>query len=437
VVTGFPDMVKKLLNYQFRFRGHAASFSNIIANPLFAGSAVMVFGTNLANFFAYIYHVIIGRLFGPESYGELAATISLIGMIAAAVTFFSMVIIKFVSAANKEEQEKLFGWFLSRALIIGAVICVIAFLLTNPISSFMHVDRKIIVLIGPILLVTIVSLVFKAFLQGILKFKENVIVTNIEMVGRLLFALTFIYLGFEVFGAILGLLISGLVGVILGRLYLKNLQFTGFFDKSLDMGRVVSYSAPILLASVAVNSILSADVILAKHFFDAKDAGIYASIATIGRIIFFGTSPISSVMFPMVSQKQSKGEPYLKIFLTSLGMTLVAGGAALLLFLVLPGLVVGSLYGNKFADASGNIFWYGLFMLLFSLANVILNYYLSIGKTKLVFISVVAAILQIMGIWIFHSSIFMMIQVSIVVTLLLFLSLFVYFLYETRKTSTK
>ncbi len=426
-------MIKNLLDYKFSVLGHTFSFRYFITNPLFSGSLVMILGTNLANFFAYFYHVVIGRIFGPENYGELAATLSLIGMVAAAITFFSMVVIKFVSSADEKEQKKLFGWFVSRGLILGAIICVVSFLLTGPISSFMHVDRKIIVLMGPILLVTLVSLVFKGFLQGVLKFKENVIVNNVEMAGRLVFALVFIYLGFQVFGAILGLLVSCALGVILGRYYLKDFKFSGISDKALDMSKIISYSAPILLASIAINAILSADVILAKHFFEAKEAGIYASAATIGRIIFFGTSPISSVMFPMVSSRHAKGEPYVKIFLLSLGMTILAGGAALLLFLILPKLVVGSLYGSNFSDASSNIFWYGLFMLFFSLANVILNYYLSIGRTKVTVLAVIAAIAQSMGIWLFHSSIFAIIQVSTLVSLLLFISLFVYFMYETRK----
>ena len=85
-VIGFPDMRQKV--------------KGIMAHPLFSGSAIMVFGSNFANFFAYLYHVVIGRLLGPSLYGELAATLSLIGMISASFSFFSLVIVKFVSSAG-------------------------------------------------------------------------------------------------------------------------------------------------------------------------------------------------------------------------------------------------------------------------------------------------------------------------------------------------
>lgn len=394
----------------------------------------MIIGTNLANVFAFVYQMIFGRIFEPEAYGALVATLSLIGVVASAVIFFSMVIVKFVSSADDDEQKKLLPWFFSRGLVVGAILCIVTLILTGPISAFIHVDKPVILLIGPILLITLISLVFKAFLQGILKFKENVIVNNIELGCRLLFALFFVYLGFEVFGAILGVLVSGFVSIALGRYFLKSYTLRAAGVEHLDTRKVLTYSAPIFVASVAINALMSTDVILAKHFFSDLDAGNYASIVTIGRIIFYGTSPISAVMFPMVSRSHAKGEKYVKIFLLSLLMTILAGGGALLLFLIIPHLVVESLYGaSKYAQAADNIFWYGLFMLIFSLANVVLNYYLSIGRTKFVIPAVVAALLQIAGIWFFHNSIFEVIEVCIVVSLLLFVWLFVYFMYETRK----
>ena len=80
----------------------------LISHPLFSGSAVMVVGSNLSSFLAYIYHLIIGRLLGPASYGELAAILSLIGLFAASFAFLGLVVIKFVSAAKKMKSNLFF-----------------------------------------------------------------------------------------------------------------------------------------------------------------------------------------------------------------------------------------------------------------------------------------------------------------------------------------
>lgn len=410
-------MVKKVKKIVFDF----------LKNPLLSGSMVMVFGTNLSNFFAYLYHVVFGRLMGPESYGTLAATLAFIGFVSSAVTFFSIVIVKFVSAADAKHKESLLQWFFRKSLYIGIIVCILSTIATPWLSSFLHIDAKIILLAGPIFLVTLLSLVFKSHLQGILKFTHFIVILNTEMIGRLLFGLVFVYLGWDVFGAITGLFVSLVVGAILGKMYLKHHTLWKVPEFAVDAKSIATYSLPILISSFATNSLLSSDVLLIKHFFEPRDAGIYASIATIGKIVFYAAAPLNAVMFPMVSQKHAKGEKYMKVFLSSIGLTLAMSLSVLILFLIIPHFIVGSLYGDRYTDASSNIFWYGVFMTFFTLSTLVLNFFLSIGKTKLVLVALLAAVAQIAGIWMYHDSLFSVIQISTVVSVFFFVTLLLYF----------
>jgi O-antigen/teichoic acid export membrane protein len=434
-------MIKKQMLNKERKKGKTKNIKdyirNIFQNPLLSGSMVMVFGTNLSNFFAYLYHVVFGRLLGPESYGTLAATLAFIGFVSSAVTFFSIVIVKFISAAKEKDKENLLGWFFSKSLIVGGVICVLSFTITPWLSEFLHIDSKILLLAGPIFLITLVSLVFKSFLQGILKFGQFTFVLNIEMVGRLLFALIFVYIGWDVLGTMVGLLISLVVGALLGRYYIRSYHLNTHKTAMINGREVLSYSLPILISSFATNSLLLSDVLLIKHFFNAHDAGIYASVATIGKIVFYAAAPLNAVMFPLVSQKHARGENYLKIFFLSLLLTFGLSVGVLILFLIIPHLVVGSIYGNSYTDASSNIFWYGLFMTFFTLSTLVLNFFLSIGKTKLVFVALLAAVAQITGIWLYHDSLSSVIQISTVVSALFFVILLLYFGITSKIDSNK
>src|SRR3972149_7822692 len=84
---------------------------NLLKHPLFSGSAIMIFGSNLANFVAYLYHLVIGRLLGPAPYGELSAVLSVLGLIFASLNFLGLVIVKFVSSAKKDELVSIYSWF--------------------------------------------------------------------------------------------------------------------------------------------------------------------------------------------------------------------------------------------------------------------------------------------------------------------------------------
>ena len=68
--------------------------------------------------------------------------------------------------------------------------------------------------------------------------------------------------------------------------------------------------------------IITMDLILVKHFFSDQDAGVYATLSILGKIIYFAASPVASVMFPIVAGKHAKGEKYFEFLLMSLLITI-------------------------------------------------------------------------------------------------------------------
>lgn len=66
-------------------------------------------------------------------------------------------------------------------------------------------------------------------------------------------------------------------------------------------------------------------------------------------------------------------------------------------------------------------------MTLFTMSNLFVTFFLSTGKTKFVYFQLGAAILQVIGISLFHNSLESVIMVSIIVSLVLFLCLAVLF----------
>ena len=405
----------------------------IIVHPLFSGSAIMVLGSNFANFLAYIYHLVLGRMLGPAFYGELAAVISVLGILSTFFTFLSLVIVKFISGSPKKETGVLISWFSKKVFKIGLIIAFGILLLSSSMSNFLNINIKIIYLIGPIFFFFLLTFVNKAFLQGLLKFSHQVVVLNIELVVRLFLGVFLVYLSFSVFGAVLGILIGAIIGYILSLYFLREFRF--FKGKvSIDKARdIFSYAFPVFAISAATHSFMSSDVILVKHFFDPHSAGLYSALSTLGKIIFYGAAPVSAVMFPMVSQRAAMKRGYKKIFFLSLLLTLAISSGVLLIYLFFPDISIRLLYGDKFLGASSNLVWFGLFIAIFTLCSLILSFFLSIGKTKIAILPIIFASLQIIGIWFFHQSIFSVIKVSVVSVSLLLISLIIYFGYETKR----
>ncbi len=404
---------------------------SIIFHPFFTSSALMVLGSNFANFLAFVYHLVIGRLLGPVHYGELAAVISLATMFSAIFTFLSTIVIKFASSAkSKTEENYIFSWFTQKSFLIALTLFVATLILSPIFSKFLHIELKSILIVPFFLFFSLLSLVFRAFLQGLLKFYEMVLSLNAELLLRLILGVLFVYLGFSVFGAVLGIVISGTAGFFITFYFLKNYKIFLKNNKINIHKEILAYSLPAFLFSLTSTSFLTTDILLAKHFISPQDAGIYASLSTLGKIILYATVPIGAVMFPMVSKRFSKGQKYLKVFLLSLFLTLVASMLILLFYQFFPDVAIKTLYGNGFLAGEKYLIWFGFFAAFYSLANLICSFYLSIGKVKIVILPIIFSIFQIAGIVFIHDSILSIIRVSLVSATLLLISLLIYLVYE-------
>ena len=406
---------------------------NLVAHPFFSGSAVMIIGSNLANFFAYLFHLIVGRMLGPSGYGEFASILSLVGLFSITFGFLGLVIVKFVSGMREAEIRSFYSWVTKRSLIAACVVSMILLLTSGYLSNFLNVPARSIVLTVPLLFILFMSFIYTSFLQGLLRFGRLVISSNLSLFGRLILGVLFVYLGFSVFGALAGVLLSSLLGLILAVYFLKDYWRKGESNFTFKRLReVFSYAVHIFIMSIATNSIYMTDVILVKHFFSAHVAGIYASLSTMGKIVFYGTAPIAAVMFPLVSKEHARKGNYKKVFFLSALLTSVLIVGLVFVYWLFPGVVLQILYGSKFLEGTPYLVWFGIFIGLFTLSSLFLNYFLSKGTTKVTYFGLLAAIIRIIGICLFHRDLLQVISVSIWVSLILLVSLLIYFWYETR-----
>lgn len=403
----------------------------LAGHPLFAGSFIMIFGSNAVSFLNYLYHLIMGRLLGPASYGELASLISLTGLFGIIPASITLVIIKQVSSAeNEKEKRALTAWFKKKIFVFSAIFSILILLLTPLFGSFLKISNLLyFVLVAVFSFFTLQASLNRSILQGLLKFKEMVFSLLAENSLKLLISILLVYLGFQVGGAMLGFVISSALGLYLTIYYLKE---KNSFKKSADLKSIIKFAIPVALQSFAVTSLYSSDLILVKHFFPSYEAGLYAALSNLGKIIFFGAGPISAVMFPLVSQRKAKGEKYKKIFMYSFLGTLSLASGVLALYWLFPELAINLLYGRLYLGGSGLLIWFGIFMSLFTLSTLFISYSLSLGRSSIVILPLIAAAAQIIFIWFFHKTLMEVIFISIIVTALLLLTLLIYSTYGKR-----
>lgn len=414
-------------------------FKKILTHPLFSGTVLMVGGNMFANVINYVYQIYFaGRFLGPVGNGQLGSLFALLYIITIVPISASAAVVKFVSSAKNHDEVHLVYNKINRLTWRVALFLSVGFFLISPfISNFLHIPISGVLVVPFIMFVSLITLINQATLQGALRFWGSVGPNIVSGAGKLIFGIIFVFLGWYVFGAMVGML----CGVILTYAYsyylikkfLKGKKAKGKFD----MNKFLKYSFPVLLHSFAFTSLFTVDIILVKHFFPDRIAGEYVALSTLGKIIYFAASPVASVMFPMVAGRHSKGEKYFNLLMVSLVITLLMSLGAVSFYFVIPNIIVGLSYGAKYIEIVKYLPWMGLFISFYTVSYFMMNFFLSIDEVKIVILPLIFAILQIILIVLYHGSLLTVIQISLLLMLLLFALLFSYLVYNRLNYAKK
>jgi len=404
-------------------------------HPLFKGSALMVVGSNGASFINYAFHLVMGRLLSTSQYGELSALFSLINLIGIIPQALNILIVKFISEANdKKEIKGLMNWFSKRITIFTIAVFIIISLFSKPIAAFLNIENNVLIILTALTFIfSLQTFLNRSVLQGLLNFNAVIVTIIFENSAKLIASTILVYLGFAVFGAVVGVVLSGILALIVTGVYLKEYKNTKEEIKPKNK-EILTFSLPVLIQSIAAASLISSDLILVKHFFSPEEAGLYAAVATLGKIIFFATGPVLAVMLPLIAKRKSQNQNYRQIFLLSLGINLVITLGAVFVFSLFPELTVSLLYGSKYLEASSYLSLFGVYMVFYTISSFFVSYYLMLDKTKIVVFPFAAALCQILGICLFHDSLTSVIYVSIFSTAILVFSLMIVFFKKDKLT---
>lgn len=408
------------------------NFKTVISHPLFAGGTIMLVGSNIFNAGQFVYHIISGRLLGKIYYGDLAAIVSILGIIGIVQLSIGLTIIRFIaSQKSKDKTANFIKWVNWWSLWTGIVVASLTFFMSPFLIRFLNIASPLSVyFLVPILLFFIVLNVHRSALQGLLRFDRYVLSLFAEGILKILLTIILVLAGFAIFGAMIGLFCGFLASFLVTRFSLAA-YLRGKRGKRPDIVPLLKYSIPVFVQGVALTSMYSTDLLLVKHFFLPEEAGLYAALAILGRVALFGTTPVIHTMFPLVAQRFSRDKPYHNIFYLSVLMVGVISLIVVLFYLFFPRIPV-VLYGPQYIEGIPILWWFGVFMSLVSLSMLFTQFYLSIGKTRIVWLFAGAALLQIILIWFIHPTLLSVIQISILCAAGLLFALLVYFPYHTR-----
>ncbi|MCU1298841.1 MAG: hypothetical protein JWO91_3119 [Acidobacteriaceae bacterium] len=395
-----------------------------------SGSMIMLVSSGFVGVANLIYNLAIAHRLGADNFGQASAVYTVLMLLSAVTLSFQLLCSKFV-AKNDSLAEKvgIYRYFHRRSWIFGVGISLLLVYTSPVISRYLNLaTRSYIILLAGALCFYVPLGVRRGLMQGMYEFHRLAVNFVLEVVVKLGGALILIAAGLGVKGVIIAVVVSIVVAYLFAQPRRElTTGATTVLPTALDEG---IQALVFFVGQVIINNL---DIVLVKHFFAATEAGVYAAIALVGRVVYMSSWAVVSGMFPFSARVRSEerdgravlGTAMLLVILISASFTLAVWLAPQSLWHILlgPGFPLGghSLYSSLlvlYAATTG----------IYSLSVVLMSYEISrkIGNVSWLQLGFSGAI--VIGIYMWHGSLHEVVAVQTVLMVVLLLLVSVPFL---------
>lgn len=365
---------------------------------------------NLGN---YLYNLIVGRMLGPSGFADASLLVTMLLVLSFLAMTFQLTAAKFSAEMDGEESQLLVSLMSRYGLVVGAVISLCMVLFSNQLQLFFQSQSAwmyiIFALCVPLYFLMSVG---RGHVQGIRNFRQLSISYQVEMLIRLCGTVALLRL-LDVDPAIsisLGILAS----VALGYLPIRNkrvmpISSAGRITKTLLV--FATYTLVYELSQVLINN---TDILLVKHYFAAEEAGLYAALAMIGRVVFFIAWMFAMILLPHVVAAEKAGKDSRSLLWKYVGYTAILGAIITGVSYILPELIVHILFGTAYVEIASLLWLYALATSLFAVANMFAYYFLSRSVYGPIYLTFIVGLLQIFGLVAFHDTLLQVVLLQLV-----------------------
>ncbi|TGV00665.1 oligosaccharide flippase family protein [Flavivirga rizhaonensis] len=390
---------------------------------LFMISVLAVNGGN------YLYNLILGRLLGPAQFADAAVLITFLLVLSFVAMTFQLVTAKFSVLFENQLFKSFISKIYKNALIVGIVMGALIIGFASQLQELFNTpSSSMFVIFGCGVPLYFLMSVNRGVFQGKKAFKALSITYQFEMLSRLLVTLGVIFL-FNIQSSVviaIGILISfgfGLIPFKFKSIDLKSKSFLSVLQAK-QIKQFFILTAFYELTQIIINN---SDILLVKHYFESYEAGLYASLALIGRIVYFIAWMFVMLLLPTVVQLKKEGKETASILFKYVGYIAAISVTIIVACLSFPEIIIKLLFGESYIAMAPLLWKYAIATSMFAISNIFAYYYLSLDKYVPVIISGVFGMLQMILVIFYHSSLEQVVYMQIIAMVLLLIIQLIFF----------
>ncbi len=401
----------------------------------FSPEQIFMLSVLLVNGGNYLYNLILGRYLGPEKFADAAILITFLLVLSFVAMTFQLVTAKFSVLFEGTVFENFISKMLKNSIIVGILLGLLVIVFSSQLQTFFKTTTStMFVVFGLGIPFYFLMSVNRGVFQGKKELTSLSITYQGEMISRLL--ITFLLLYFVNLESSILIAIGIFISFIIALFPFKIKIFPFFKSINLDatekklVKNFFIITAFYELTQIIINN---SDILLVKHYFNAVDAGLYASLALIGRVVYFIAWMFVMLLLPTVIQLKKEGKPTVPILLKYVGYIAVIATIIILTCLFFPNQIIFLLFGNDYISIAPLLWKYALATGIFAVSNIFAYYYLSLDKYVPVVLSGLFGMLQVFCIVFYHDSLMEVVHVQIAAMVLLLIMQLTFFFLSSLK----
>ena len=379
------------------------------------GSALLLGSTGLVSATNLLYNIAIARGLGPEGFGHATAIYTVLMLLSAVTLAFQLVCSKLVAKSpDLSGKIAIYRELLRRSWQVGLFIGAVIMLGSSVIAQYLHLpESHDIILLGFGTAIYVPLGVRRGMLQGIYDFRRLALNFVLEALIKIVGALIMLHYGLGVTGVIGAVVISialayATSGSKLEQASKVRIQVKASFREG--MQATVFFFGQVIISNL--------DILLVKHYFPPRVAGLYAVVALVGRVVYMFSWSVISSMFPVSAatshQRASRTVLQSALWLVT-GMTSLFTMAVWLAPTSLWRTVLGATFldvgSAPFSSLLGS---YSAMTSVYAVAVVLLTYEMSRRIANATWMQLAFSGLLPLGIMIFHNTLQQVIMVQLV-----------------------
>jgi O-antigen/teichoic acid export membrane protein len=295
---------------------------------------------------------------------------------------------------------------------VTAVLVAAGIALSGPAATFLHLPAsRPLAILCVALGISLFAQLQRGVFQGTERFGRFAVATLVESTVKVAAAALIVTVIWKSeSGAVLAIVVSSVAGAAVGWVLLGFLPKRGALP---ELRHVFRYSLATLATLSALSLLFSMDVVAAKHYLPAHSAGVYASVALLGKVAFFSTTAVTVLSFPRFSAHHEARTDARRLLARSLLAIAVMGLAVAAVYRVVPSLVVRPVFGHAYSSGERYVAWMAVAITLYSIAYQSAMYLLSQRMVRGVVLLAAAVATQLSLLYAMHSGIWSILGIQL------------------------